>query len=434
MRDERPARVLGFHTAFSVVVANMVGVGVFTTLGLQAAEVPNGWALLALWLVGGVIALCGALSYGELAAALPRSGGEYHFLGRIYHPVLGVIAGWVSVTVGFSAPVALAAMALGRYAGTFTPLAPEPIAVAAIVLVTAFHVIDIRLAQRFQIVTTWLKIAVIVSFCAVGLLVPAAGDVRYGPPGATLEAMGSPAFAVALIYVSYAFAGWNAATYIAGEIRDPGRIVPRALMAGTLTVTVFYLLLNLVFLRTVPMAELRGTIEVGALSAHYLFGVQGGLVMNAMLCLVLLSTISAMLLAGPRVLQVIGEDIPVLRGLAARSRGRVPLRAILFQQGLALLFMMTGSFEVILTYTGFTLTLISLLTVLGVFVLRRRAPGLPRPYRVWGYPLTPLLFIAANLLILGFVLFARPLVVLASLATLLAGYGLGVVHQRGARP
>lgn len=434
MKAEAPLRVLGFNTAFSVVVANMVGVGVFTTLGLQALDIHDGWALLSLWLVGGVIALCGALSYGELAAALPRSGGEYHFLGRIYHPVLGVIAGWTSVTVGFSAPIALAAMALGRYAGTFVSLGPEPIAVATILFVTAFHVVDIRLAQRFQVVTTLLKVFVIVLFCALGLFVPPAGDVGYGPARTTWEAICSPAFAVSLIYVSYAYGGWNAAAYIAGEIEDPGRTVPRALAAGTLTVMVFYLLLNLVFLRTVPMDELRGTIEVGALSAHHLFGARGGLVINAMLCLVLLSTISAMVLAGPRVLQVIGEDVPRLRALAVRTRGGVPLRAILFQQGLALLFMMTGSFETILTYTGFTLTIFSLLTVAGVSVLRYRAPGLSRPYRVWGYPFTPLTFITANLLVLGFVLAVRPLVVLASLATLAVGYVLGVAHYRGHRP
>ena len=319
-------RILGFHTAFAVVVANMVGTGVFTALGLQVVDIRDGIALLALWLLGGIIALCGALSYGELAAALPRSGGEYHFLGRIYHPVLGVVAGWVSVTVGFCAPIALAAMALGHYAKSFLPVAPGVTATACILLVTVFHAVNVRSGQRFHIITTVFKIALITLFCLAGLTAPPRGDVSYGPPVVTLTDILSPAFAVSLIYVSYAFSGWNAATYIAGEIRNPQRVIPRALFYGTALVTVFYVLLNFVFLKTVPIARLSGSIEIGTLSAMSLFGERGAILMSAMLCLLLVSTISAMVLAGPRVLQVIGEDLPQLRALAARTAGGAPRR------------------------------------------------------------------------------------------------------------
>jgi APA family basic amino acid/polyamine antiporter len=236
-----------------------------------------------------------------------------------------------------------------------------------------------------------------------------------------------------LIYVSYAYSGWNAATYFAGEIHDPQRIVPRALIYGTALVTLLYLLLNYVFLETVPLERLSGTVEVGALSAVALFGAEGGMLMSGMLSLLLLSTISALTLAGPRVLQVIGEDIPSLRPLAARTRNGAPLRAVLVQQGLALAFVATGSFEGVLSYAGFTLTLFALLTVLGVVVLRRNEPDLVRPYKTWGYPFTPLLFILVSSVTLVVVLWERPLAAAGGLITVLAGLMLARGRYRGVR-
>jgi APA family basic amino acid/polyamine antiporter len=423
-------RVLGFYTAFAVVVANMIGTGVFTTLGFQVAVIQDGVALLGLWLLGGVIALCGALSYAELAAALPRSGGEYHFLGHIYHPVLGELAGLMSVVVGFAAPVALAAMAFGKYAATFLPVSPTLLAIGAIGLVSAFHGLHVRAGQGFQIVSTSVKIAVIALFCAAGLLAPSQGDVTFGPPARTLDDMLRPAFAVALIYVSYAYSGWNAAAYFLGEIRRPERTVPRAMFWGTALVAILYLLLNYVFLRAVPSTQLAGTVEIGALAAEAIFGARGGTLASAMLSVLLLSTISAMTLAGPRVLAVLGEDLKAAGALAKRTRGGAPLRAILLQQGLALIFVLTGSFEGVLSFAGFTLTLFALLTVLGVIILRRRQPALPRPYRTWGYPLTPTFFVLVNTIVLAFVLRERPVEATVSLALVALGLLLGLVRRR----
>jgi APA family basic amino acid/polyamine antiporter len=430
MPTRHDPRVLGFYTAFAVVVASMIGTGVFTTLGFQVVAIHDGLALLALWLLGGVIALCGAVSYAELAAALPRSGGEYHFLGRIYHPVLGELAGLVSVVVGFAAPVALAAMAFGQYAGTLLPVPPTHLAIAAIALVSAFHGIDVRAGQGFQVVTTGLKIAVIALFCTAGLLAPTQGDVTFGPPARTLDDIFSPAFAVGLIYVYYAYSGWNAAAYFLGEIHRPERIVPRAMFWGTVLVTLLYLLLNHVFLKAVPLAELAGRVEIGALAANAIFEARGSIVVSAMLSLLLLSTISAMTLAGPRVLTVLGEDVLAARALAKRTRGGAPLRAILVQQGLATVFVLTGSFEAVLSFAGFTLTLFALLTVLGVIILRRREPALPRPYRTWGYPLTPAFFVLVNAVVLVFVLRERPLEATASLAVVAMGLALGLARRR----
>ena len=421
---------IGYSTAVAIVIASMIGTGVFTTLGLQAEEIHTGFALLCLWGLGGLIAMTGALSYGELAAALPRSGGEYHYLGRIYHPVLGIAAGWISVTVGFAAPSALAAMALGQYAAMFAPVTPVHVAVASIVAIAAFHAFSVRLGKQFHIMATAVKLALIVFFCIAGLLADSPGGISFSPSQHGWREVVSPVFAFSLIYVTYAYSGWNAATYVSGEVRNPQRALPAALIHGTLIVTGLYLLLNYVFLRTVPLAELSGRLEVGALSAMQIFGESGGLLASAMICLLLVSTISAMVMAGPRVLQVAGEDLPGLRMLAARTRCGAPLPAILLQQLLAIAFIVTDSFEGVLSYAGFTLNLIALLTVAGVFVLRHAEPDLPRPSRVWGYPFTPAVFVLLNAVILVFVLHARPVAATAGLLTILAGVMLALLHGR----
>lgn len=426
-------RFIDYRTAVSMVIANMVGTGVFTTLGFQAEAVPDGAALLLLWALGGVVALCGALSYAELAAALPRSGGEYHFLSRIYHPALGRLAGWVSVTVGFSAPIALAAMGLGHYVAAVIPWDPMWVALATVLFLTALHAFDLGVGRGFQIWATLIKVAVIGLFCLLGLMVePASGRLSLEPTGRTLDLVLSAPFALALIYVSYAYSGWNAAAYVVDEVQRPQHTVPRALIRGTLAVTVLYLLLNLTFLRTTTEAELAGTIEVGAIAARYILGPQGGALLSLALSLLLASTISAMVLAGPRVLQTMGEDIPSLRPLAVRNRRGAPTRAVLLQQGLAVALILTDSFEAVLTFAGFTLSLFALLTVAGVMRLRRREPDLPRPFRTPLYPWPPLLFVAISGASLGLVAWERPLAV-GLVAMLAVALGLLLGRWAGSR-
>lgn len=421
-------RFIDYRTAVLMVIANMIGTGVFTTLGLQAQAVPDGVALLLLWALGGVVALCGALSYAELAAALPRSGGEYHFLSRIYHPALGQLAGWISVTLGFSAPIALAAMGFGRYLATLAPWDPMPIALGAILGLTVLHAFDLGLGRGFQIWATLIKIVVIVGFCVAGLMVaPAAGHLALTPQEGTLDLVLSAPFALALIYVTYAYSGWNAAAYVVDEVQRPQRTVPRALIHGTLVVAGLYLLLNLSFLRTIDGSRLPGLVEVGALAAHHILGPRGGAWLSLGLSLLLASTISAMVLAGPRVLQTMGEDIPSLRTLAVRNRRGAPTRAVLVQQGLAVALILTDSFEAVLTVAGFTLSLFTLLTVAGLIRLRRREPDLERPFRVPFYPLTPLIFITVSALSLGVVAWERPL---AMAAVLLLALALGLLLGR----
>lgn len=414
-------RVAGLTTAFAVIVSNMVGTGVFTSLGFQVAETRTGFALLALWAVGGLVALSGALSYAELGAALPHSGGEYVYLGRTYSPLLGFLGGWVSMTVGFAAPIALAALAFGRYLSAVAPVPPLLASVVMLVLVAGVHAADVRLGHRFQVLLTSLTLLLVAAFIVAGLLHSTPEPLSFAPSAEALREIGSPSFAVSLIYVSFAYSGWNAAGYMAGEIERPERVVPRALLAATLVVTGLYLALNWTFLRTVPLAGLQGVVEVGARSATALFGAAGGRLMSGLFALLLVATVSAMVLAGSRVTEAVARDLASVSSLGARSAAGTPRNAILLQVVVTLLLLLTNSVERVMTYAGFTLNLASLAAVVGVWVLRRREPGLARPYRAWGYPLTPLFFVVASLWTLGFVLAERPAASLAGLATLALG-------------
>src|ERR1700736_4557585 len=258
------ARRVGFLTACSIVIANIIGTGIFTSLGFQLAGIQSGFALLMLWIIGGIAALCGALCYGELSAALPRSGGEYHFLSQIYHPALGFMAGFVSATVGFAAPIALAAMAFGKYFhGVFGMGSPVLLSFAIVWIVAIFHLGNLRMGSMFQNLWTLVKIVLIGVLIGAGLFVDPKQPMTFLPqPGDTMSIFGAP-FAVALVYVMYSYSGWNAAVYITGEIKQPEKNVPRALLFGTLVVIAIYTALNAVFLATTPANEMSGQLEVG---------------------------------------------------------------------------------------------------------------------------------------------------------------------------
>ncbi|TGE14812.1 APC family permease [Hymenobacter elongatus] len=413
---------ISFLTGTAIVIANMVGTGVFTSLGFQVVGMQSGFALLMLWIVGGVIALCGALCYGELAAAMPRSGGEYHYLSEIYHPALGFLSGWVSATVGFAAPTALATMALGKYAASVWPsLEPRFLSVAVVLLLTGVHATSRRAGSQLQVVVTAIKVGVLLVFVVAGFGEATPQPIVFLPVAADWQQILTPTFAVSLIYVSYAYSGWNAAVYLTGEVTDPQRNLPRILLAGTVVVLLLYVGLNFVFLYSTPIPQLAGQLEVGYVAASYIFGPAIGRFMGAVIAVLLVSTVSSMIFAGPRIIQVMGEDLPALRGLAVVSSNGIPVRAMLLQTVLTLVFILTATFEQVLLYAGFILSLLTFLTVLGLFVLRLRRPTLLRPYRAWGYPLTPLLFLALSGWTLVFILRDKPLESLYGLATLAAG-------------
>lgn len=414
----------------------MIGTGVFTSLGFQLLDIQSGFVLLMLWAVGGAAALCGALCYAELGAALPRSGGEYHFLSRIYHPALGFVSGWVSATIGFAAPSALAAITFGAYLGAAVPLLPATLsATALVVLLTGVHMFNRRSSGGAQRWLTGLKLLLIGGFCtAVWLMVEQGQPLSFAPTAGDGALLTSSAFAVALIYVNYAYTGWNAATYLTGEVEAPQRNLPRALALGTGLVALIYLLLNFTFLYAAPVSAMRGQLEVGYIVAEHAFGGVGASLMGVLLAGLLISTVSAMILAGPRVMQTIGQDFSAFRLLARTNRHGLPVTAIGAQAVLALIFIWTASFESILVFAGFSLGLCTFLTVAGLFVLRFRRPDLPRPYRATAYPLPPLIYLGLTGWTLFYILRERPQEAWMSLALIAAGATFYWLCNRVNRP
>jgi len=375
----------------------MVGTGIFTSLGFQVGDLPTGFAIMAVWAVGGVCALCGALSYAELGAALPRSGGEYNFLGEIYHPSIGFVAGWISATVGFAAPVAIAAMAFGTYFMEVVPgINPLVLSIAVVTICTFVLLRDLQLGSAFQNASTILKVALVLVIIVAGLGVRTTQPISFLPAKGDGALILSAPFAVSLYWVMYAYSGWNASTYIVGEVRNPSRAIPLSVGLGTVLVMVLYLATNAIFLRTTPAAEMMGKQQVAVIAGVHIFGAAGAKVMASFICLGLVSTISAMMWIGPRITAAMGEDLGLLSPLARRNARGIPVAAILAQFAIVLLLLLTATFQTAVNYIQFALTLCSTLTVLGVFVLRWRRPNLPRPYRTWGYPITPAIFLAIS--------------------------------------
>lgn len=384
----------GWSTASAFIIANMIGTGVFTSLGFQLVSTQNLIAIMLLWLLGGVIAFCGAVSYGELGAAMPRSGGEYHYLSNIYHPAVGFLAGWVSLIVGFAAPIALSCIALSSYVSNIFPVInPKLLAIAVLSLITLIHAISRTVSGRFQNVFTALKVIVIIGFIIAGFLLPAHYQ-SFGPSVMDFSAstVFNTSFGVSLVWVYYAYSGWNAAIYMAGDLKNPQKNLPKALLLSTLTVTILYMLLNLVFLLSTPSEALTGEVEVGLISARYIFGTRIGNMMGLIIALLLLSSISSMVYVGPRVSQVMGEDYRILGFLSHKNKQDIPIIALAFQFVVSLLLILTGSFSLVTQYTGILLSMCSLATVAGVFVHRHRFPNAARPYKTWGYPVTPIIF------------------------------------------
>ena len=385
-------------TATCIVVANMVGTGIFTSLGFQVTGLPTGFSILALWIAGGICALCGALSYAELGAALPRSGGEYNFLSVIYHPALGFLAGWISATIGFAAPVAIAAIAFGTYFGEVVPgMNPLLLSLAVVTICTVVLLRDLQLGSAFQNGSTILKISLIAIIIVAGYLVKSSQPISFLPAKGDGALIMSAPFAVSLYWVMYAYSGWNASTYIVGELRNPARTVPVSVGVGTILVVLLYVAINAVFLRTTPSAEMAGKQQVALIASSHIFGAAGGKIMGLFICLGLISSVSGMMWIGPRITAAMGEDLRVLSWLGRRNPHGVPVNAILAQFAIVVVLLLTATFETAVNYVQFSLTLCSTLAVIGLFVLRWRKPELPRPYRTWGYPVTPLIFLAISI-------------------------------------
>lgn len=415
-----PQRSLGLTSATALVVANMIGAGVFTTSGFLLADLGSPWYVLAAWAVGGLQAALGAMCYGALARRIPESGGEYLFLSRTLHPAAGYVAGWLSLLVGFSAPLAAAAFAFGAYARPWFGGASPPLAGTVLILAfAAVHAAEVRRGAQVQNGAVLAKVILIVVFVAIAAC-------RIGLPAAQPDPPFPVAvFGVSLIWISFSYSGWNAAVYIGGEIKDPERTIPRALILGTALVTLLYLGLNAVFVFSAPVAELAGRLEVGRIAARTVGGAFMEEAVAGLIAVVLVSSVSSLVMAGPRVYAQMALDGVLPRWLAAASGP--PRAAIALQAGLALLFLWSATFDALLTWIGFTLSICTAATVAALIVLRKREG---KSLAVPGYPVVPWLFLAGVVAMTVFTVLQRPMESLVGLATIAAGLAAWKIRKR----
>ena len=437
-------RQLSAVSATALVVSNMIGVGIFTTTGFLAGDLGQPSLVVGIWFVGAALALAGALCYSELAVNFPRSGGEYVYLSEAWGPTWGFVDGWVSFFAGFSAPIAAAALAICAYLATFVPAlsAESPaafvlplgftelrvgwaqLAGCAIVLAfTAVNVIGVSTVAALQNVLTAIKLAVIAGLLLLGFTIGQGDWAHFSEPATRSSSSALVAqFAVSLVFVFYAYSGWNAAVYVAEEIRDPERTLPLALTAGTLLVAAIYAALNVLYIYASPLSELAGVVAVGAKAATSLFGEQAGGLFSAAMALSLLATVNAMSMIGPRVYYAMAQNGAFFAAAGKlHPEWRSPWIAVLAQGACCCLLIITGTFESLAYYIGFTLFFFSALSVLALFKFRRR-PGWKRSRWVsLGYPLIPLIYVGMNVWVFIFFARLRSLEALWTLITIVAG-------------
>jgi len=430
-------RHIRLRSAAALVIANMVGAGIFTTTGFQAADLRNPVFIFALWIVGGVLALLGALCYAELGAMMPEAGGEYVYLREAYGPAVGFMSAFVSFTAGFSAPIAAATESFVIYLGNFFPfLAADRMLVAGVgvVDVTAIaivwllvwiHMRAVRAGTGFNDLITAFKVAGIVAILLAAVAVGrgnAANLVTASPAFAEIERPELfAALGTSLIFVMFCFAGWNAAAYVAGEMEDPQRDLPRALLLGTSAVLILYLGLNAVYFYGAGVDELAGQVEVGVVASRTLFGGWGVDLVTVILCASILASASAMTMAGPRVYYALGKDFSPFASLARTRPSGAPAIALYAQGVVTSLFILSGRVDQIQQYAGFTLSLFASLAVSCVIVLRIRRPDAERPFRAWGYPVSPILFLAVSAWMMFWAFQGRPVESTLAFLTVLAG-------------
>jgi APA family basic amino acid/polyamine antiporter len=411
-----------FTVAVTVVIANMIGTGVFTSLGYQVGPIPSGFAILFLWLVGGVVSLCGAFCYAEIATSLKESGGEYLFLSKLFHPALGFLSGWISLLVGFAGAISAVAIAIGEYSNDLLGLPVSLVAIASIIVISGIHLFGVKTGGIAQNILTGLKLSLIVFFCLAPFFFEGGkSDISFMPQPGDWDLITSAGWAISLVFVVYAYSGWNASAYIAGNLVNPEKNIPRSLIAGTFVVTLVYLALNGMFLSVSTFAELDGQNDIGNVVAIKLFGGATGLVFSGLFSFALLSTLSAMTIAGPRVAEAMGKDYPSLKSLNKMNRFGMPHLAIIFQAAWSIVLVLLSDFKEIIQYISVSLSWFTLFTVIGVFILRARTKPEDRQFSIPFYPIPPILFIVCTLWMIYYVTTNEPKIILYSLGTVAVG-------------
>jgi APA family basic amino acid/polyamine antiporter len=413
-------------------MANMIGAGILTTLGFQMAYVQNTLSLLIMWVVGGFIALAGAFVYAELGSHISKSGGEYRFLSELIHPIAGYLAGWVSITVGFAAPVALSAVALGSYLSGITPGSELQIAIICIITISIIHSFHLRQSAIFQNSITAAKVFILLIIGILCFSLPSTENAFIHNDDWYKELF-SGSFLVALIFVMYSYSGFNAAAYITDEIKDPKRSLPKALITGTLAVIVLFIFTQLGYMYQAGAAGLSGKIEVGRIVAESMLGSKGEIWFSIIISMLLISSMSAMIWVGPRVIRAIAGDYKRWQYFKKDNNYGLPVRAVWLQAALSILLILTGSFEQIIIFSGIILQLSLTLTVSSVFILRGKKRNLSG-YRSPLYPILPLFFIIFSIVIMTVLIIQKPWESLVGLAILCFGFLLYLVDKRIVEP
>lgn len=396
----------------------MIGTGVFTSVGFQLNSVQNTWSILLLWLIGGLLALFGAFAYAELGTYFKESGGDYIYLSRVFHPLLGYLSAWAGLTVGFSAPVALAAIAFIKYLSPFGLQNDTWLSITIIVIIGLMHSFTIRHSSRFQNITTIIKILFIICLIVIGFILPNTISNALDFSNSWQQEILKPGFAVSMVYVSFAYTGWNAAAYVADEIDNPRKNLPRALVGSTLFVAIAYILFQFVLLKNAPVNELLGKEEVTFISFAHLLGEAGGKWVSIFIAIQLVATVSSYLWVGPRVTWAMAKENKLWHPLAKRNSHGIPVAAVWLHVFISILLTLTGSFEKVLLYSGFVLQLMASLTVAtSLFIKGKKKEIFKSPFK----PVLQIIFLLFTVWVLIFTLIDRPVESLLGIGMLAMG-------------
>ena len=396
----------------------MIGTGVFTSVGFQLSSVQNTWSILLLWLIGGLLSLFGAFAYSELGTHFKESGGDYIYLSRVFHPIMGYLSAWAGLTVGFSAPVALAAMAFTKYLSPFALQNNIWLAITVIILIGLMHSFTIKHSSRFQNVSTIVKVFFIMILIGLGAIINNNNINALNFSNSWHTEILKPGFAVSMVYVAFAYTGWNAAAYVVDEINDPQKNLPKALIGSTLFVSIVYILFQFVLLKNASLIQLDGKEEVTFISFKNLLGSTGGKWVSIFIAIQLIATVSSYLWVGPRVTMAMAKENKLWQPLAKQNKQGIPVAAIWLHVIISIILTLTGSFEKVLLYAGFVLQLMASLTVASSLFIKENESGSFRsPFK----PLLQIIFLVFNTWVLIFTMIERPVESLIGIGILAIG-------------
>ena len=423
-----PSHQIGWKTAVAIVVSSMIGTGIFTTLGFQLVDITNTYSIFLLWIIGGMLALFGAFCYAELGSHFKGNGGDFLYLKKTYHPILGYLVSWVSLIIGFSSPVALAALAMSKYLSVFNYTFGTGFSIAIIILVSLSLSFSLKSSSKFHNFFTFIKVAFVIVLIILGVVLsgPDTGNsLSFGE--SWQKEMMMPAFATSLVFVTYSYTGWNSASYIAGEIKDVQKNLPKSLIIGTVFVTVCYVLINYIMLKHASLDQLAGKEDVMDKAANNMLGLSFGKVVNIFIALQLVATISGYLWVGSRLTQAFAKENHLWKSLSVNNKKGTPVRAIFAHTLIAVLIILTGTFKEIFVYTAFLLQLFASLSVSTVFFLKKKDRKIFKSDLFYIFPSVFLLF---SIYILYFTFIHNPRESIIGLGIVAVGVILYLIDKR----